>query len=95
MCIRDSLGTIPDYTAMQGAQGGVKLSGARPGSPADKAGVSGGDVLVQLGDSKVSTLEDMTFALRKHKSGETVDVVVIRGGDQVVKLRATLGQRPQ
>lgn len=89
------LGTIPDYTAMQGAQGGVKLSGARPGSPADKAGVSGGDVLVQLGDSKVSTLEDMTFALRKHKSGETVDVVVIRGGDQVVKLRATLGQRPQ
>ena len=89
------LGTIPDYTAMQGAQGGVKLSGARPGSPADKAGVTSGDVLVQLGDSKVSTLEDMTFALRKHKSGETVDVVVIRGGDQVVKLRATLGQRPQ
>jgi len=89
------LGTIPDYTAMQGAQGGVKLSGARPGSPADKAGVTGGDVLIQLGESKVSTLEDMTFALRKHKSGETVDVVVIRGGDQVVKLRATLGTRSQ
>ncbi|HNI61283.1 MAG TPA: PDZ domain-containing protein, partial [Pseudomonadota bacterium] len=89
------LGTIPDYTAMQGAQGGVKLSGARPGSPADKAGVTAGDILVQLGDSKISTLEDMTFALRKYKSGETVDVVVRRGGDQVIKLRATLGTRGQ
>ena len=89
------LGTIPDYTAMQGAQGGVKLSGARPGSPADKAGITAGDVLIQLGDSKISTLEDMTFALRKHKSGETVELTVIRGGDQVVKLRATLGSRSQ
>lgn len=89
------LGTIPDYTAMQGAQGGVKLSGARPGSPAEKAGVVAGDILVGLGDSRVSTLEDMTFALRKHKSGDTVDVVVRRGGDQIVKLRATLGTRPQ
>ncbi len=88
------LGTIPDYTAMQGAQGGVKLSGARTGSPADKAGVTAGDILVQLGESKISTLEDMTFALRKYKSGETVDLVVRRGGDQVIKLRATLGTRP-
>ena len=37
----------------------------------------------------------MTFALRKYKSGETVDVVVRRGGDQVIKLRATLGTRGQ
>lgn len=87
------LGTIPDYTAMQGAQGGVKLSGCRPGSPADKAGITAGDILVQLGENRVSTLEDMTFALRKYKAGETVDVVVRRGGDQVVKLRATLEQR--
>jgi S1-C subfamily serine protease len=48
-----------------------------------------------LATARVSTLEDMTFALRKHKSGETVEVVVIRGGDQVVKLRATLGSRSQ
>ena len=86
------LGTIPDYTAMQGAQGGVKLSGARPGSPAAQAGVQAEDVLVGLGESKIATLEDMAFALRKYKPGQTVDVVVLRKGQKQV-LRATLSQR--
>lgn len=86
------LGTIPDYTAMQGAQGGVKLSGARPGSPAEQAGVQAEDVLIGLGESKIATLEDMAFALRKYKPGQAVDVVVLRKGQKQV-LRATLGQR--
>src|SRR5205085_2120348 len=57
------LGTIPDFTAMQGQKGGVKLTGARPGSPAEKAGVLAGDVLVGLGGKGVDTLEDMAFVL--------------------------------
>ena len=88
------LGTIPDYTAMQGATGGVKLSGARPGSPAEKAGVQAGDVLVGLGDSTIGTLEDMAFSLRKYKPGQTVDLTVLRGGQKTV-LKTTLTQRPQ
>jgi S1-C subfamily serine protease len=86
------LGTIPDYSAMQGAQGGVKLSGARPGSPAEQAGVQAEDVLIGLADSKIATLEDMAFALRKYKPGQVVDVVILRKGQRQV-LRATLGQR--
>lgn len=86
------LGTIPDYTAMQGQQGGVKLSGARPQSPAEQAGVKAGDILVGLGESKISTLEDMAFALRKYKPGQTVDVIVLRAG-QRLNLRTTLTQR--
>lgn len=86
------LGTIPDYSAMQGAQGGVKLSGARPGSPAEQAGVQAEDVLVGLGESKIATLEDMAFALRKYKPGQNVEVVVLRKGQKQV-LHATLAQR--
>jgi membrane-associated protease RseP (regulator of RpoE activity) len=86
------LGTIPDYSAMQGAPGGVKLSGARPGSPAEQAGIVAEDVLVGLGESKINTLEDMAFALRKYKPGQTVDVIVLRKG-QKQTLRATLTQR--
>ena len=37
------LGTVPDYGAMESATGGVKLADVRPGSPADKAGIRGGD----------------------------------------------------
>jgi Tol biopolymer transport system component len=86
------LGTIPDYTAMQGSQGGVKLSGARPQSPAEQAGIKPGDTLIGLGESKVNTLEDMAFALRKYKPGQALDVVVLREG-QKLTLRATLAQR--
>ena len=86
------LGTIPDYSAMEAASGGVKLSDVRPGGPADKAGIRGGDVLVEMAGTRIENLYDMTYALQDHKPGETIDVVVLRGGERVT-LRATLGSR--
>jgi S1-C subfamily serine protease len=88
------LGTIPDYTAMQGSRGGVKLTGARPQSPAEAAGVRAGDILVGLADSKIETLEDMAFALKKYKPGQQVDVIVLREGQRVV-LKTTLKARSE
>ena len=86
------LGTVPDYGAMESATGGVKLADVRPGSPADKAGIRGGDVIVSIAGTKIENLYDMTYALQDHKPGETVDVIVVRGGERVT-LRATLGTR--
>jgi len=86
------LGTIPDYSAMEASSGGVKLADVRAGSPADKAGVKGGDVLVEIAGTRIENLYDMTYALQDHKPGETVDVVVLRDGQRVT-LQATLGSR--
>ena len=86
------LGTIPDFSAMEAQGGGVKLADVRAGSPADKAGIKGGDVLVGMAGTKIENLYDMTYALQDHKPGETVDVVVLRGGERLT-LRATLGSR--
>ncbi|MEO8381267.1 MAG: M28 family peptidase [Acidobacteriota bacterium] len=86
------LGTIPDFSAMESPTGGVKLADVRSGGPADKAGIKGGDVLVEMGGTRIENLYDMTFALQDHKPGETIDVVVIRGGERKT-LRATLGSR--
>ncbi|HEX2060456.1 MAG TPA: M20/M25/M40 family metallo-hydrolase [Thermoanaerobaculia bacterium] len=86
------LGTIPDYSAMESSSGGVKLADVRPGSPADKAGIKGGDVLVEMAGTRIENLYDMTYALQDHKPGSTVDVVVLRNGARVT-LRATLGSR--
>jgi TolB protein len=77
---------------MEATTGGVKLADVRPGSPADKAGIKGGDVIVQMAGTKIENLYDMTYALQDHKPGETVDVVVVRN-DERVTLRATLGSR--
>jgi Tol biopolymer transport system component len=86
------LGSIPDYSAMESSTGGVKLADVRGGSPADKAGIKGGDVLVEMAGTRIENLYDMTYALQDHKPGETVDVVVLRNGQRVT-LRATLGSR--
>jgi Tol biopolymer transport system component len=86
------LGTIPDYRAMEDSKGGVLLGDVRPGGPADRAGIRGGDRIVEMAGTKIENLYDMTFALQDHKPGETIDVVVVRNGERVT-LRATLGER--
>ena len=58
----------------------MKITGVRPGSPAEKAGVQAGDVIVRFAGVDVKTLEDLTFALRGHRAGDRVDVVVERDG---------------
>jgi aminopeptidase YwaD len=86
------LGTVPDYSAMDATTGGVLLSDVRGGSPADKAGIKGGDRIVDIGGTRIENLYDMSYALQDHKPGDTVDVVVIRGGARTT-LRATLSTR--
>ena len=73
-------GVIPDFADPE--RPGVKISGVRPGSPADKAGVQAGDVLVRFAGMALRTLEDLTFALRGRRAGDRVDVVVVRDGQE-------------
>ena len=78
--LRAYLGTIPDYTT-EGT--GVKLSGVRAGGPADKAGLKGGDVIVEFGGQEITNIYDYTYALDAVKIGEPVEVVVLREGERV------------
>jgi hypothetical protein len=82
--LRAYLGTIPDYTT---EVKGVKLSGVRGGSPAEKAGLKGGDVIVEFGGQKIANIYDYTYALDAVKIGQPVDIVVLRG-NQSVTLKA-------
>jgi hypothetical protein len=83
------LGSVPDFSPVDR---GVKLSGVSPGSPADKAGVRAGDVIVGMGTLDVADLQGLTDALRAHKPGDTVPLRLIRDGKPVT-LEVTLGSR--
>jgi hypothetical protein len=84
---RPYFGSIPDF-AKPG--GGYAITGVSKDSPAAAGGLKGGDVIIRLGDSAITGLEDFDSALRKHKAGEVVPVVVRRdGGEQT--LSVTLG----
>ena len=83
-------GVIPDFG--EADRPGVQLGGVRPGSPADKAGVKAGDIITRFAGVEVRTLEDLTFALRSRRSGDKVEVILLRDGKEV-STEATLEQR--
>jgi membrane-associated protease RseP (regulator of RpoE activity) len=83
-------GSVPDMSAADVV--GVRLMGVTPGSPADKAGVRKGDVVVEFGGMKVKDLYEYTDALRAHKPGDEIEVVVERDGKRLT-LAARLGAR--
>jgi membrane-associated protease RseP (regulator of RpoE activity) len=87
-----SLGTIPDY-AGPAEGGGVLLSGVRPGSAAEKAGLKRGDVLVGLGKTEVKSLHDFMFVLNGAKPGQTTSVKLKRDG-KLLELPVTFEERP-
>ena len=78
--LRTYLGTIPDYTT---EVKGVKLSGVRGGSPAEKGGLKGGDIIVEFAGQKITNIYDYTYALDAAKIGQPTRMVVERDGRRV------------
>ena len=83
-------GSVPDMAAVDA--GGMRLTGVRPGSPAEMAGLRDGDVIVEFGGRVVKDLYEYSDALYSRKPGDVVQVVVLRGGQRLT-LTATLGRR--
>jgi hypothetical protein len=72
------LGAIPDFAERR--EPGVLLAGVRPGSPAERAGLAAGDVLLRLGSTRLLSLQDLAFALRSNRPGDEVEVEFDRAG---------------
>jgi len=73
-----TLGVVPDYM-FDGE--GMRIDGVREGKPADKAGMQKGDIVIQMGDFKVTDMMSYMEALSKYKKGDTVIVKAKRGED--------------
>lgn len=84
------VGGVPDYSA---PGPGVTFSGVSPGSPAEKAGVQGGDVLLRFGGKEIRDIYEYTAALGDVRPGQTVTLVLKRGGGEI-SLDVTLAERP-
>ncbi len=82
-------GSIPDFEEIPN---GVRFADVRPGSPAEKAGLKPGDILIEFGGQPVKNLYDFTYGLRRHKVGDVVHVKVLRGS-QTIEADVTLAQR--
>jgi hypothetical protein len=85
-------GTVPDFTGSDVK--GARIADVRAGSPAEKAGMKGGDVIVEFAGQKVTGLQDYSDALIGVKVGQPVPIVVERGGDRL-NMTITPSTRPE
>ena len=64
-----------------------------PGSAADKAGISDGDIIVAIDDARLDYNTSLRQLLLRYQPGDTVQVTVLRDGEERT-LEVTLGERP-
>jgi hypothetical protein len=88
--MRAYLGTVPEYGADDVT--GVLLSSVTKNSPADKAGLRGGDVIVELSGKAIDNVYDYTYGIEALKVGQQTSISVLRDG-QKLQLNIIPGSR--
>jgi pimeloyl-ACP methyl ester carboxylesterase len=63
-----------------GEPGGAKIAGTKPGSPAAKAGLVKGDIIIKISDRAISNVADVLAEFRSSVPGESLVVEFRRGG---------------
>ncbi len=81
-------GTVPDF-AYEGKEG-VRLGNVKSGSPAEKAGMKSGDIVVEIAGKKITNIYDYNYMMDSAGIGQPVEVIVLRDGK-----RETLSITPE
>lgn len=77
-----SMGIMPDYTY---SGTGVRADGISDGKPAQKAGLKAGDIILQVGDFSINSLDNYMQALGKFVKGEKA-IVKFRRGEKIMEV---------
>ncbi len=84
-----TFGSVPAY---DWTGDGLLINGTSAGSPAERAGLLGGDILLGMNDIEIGDIYDFVYALGVHKPGDVVEVRYLRG-EQEERVMLTLGSR--
>ena len=74
--------------------GGVTVTRVEPGSPADKAGIRGNDIIQSVDAARVPSVNEAREAIGRLRPG-TITVVEIRRGAATVTVKVKVGVRPE
>lgn len=81
-------------TNTESGTAGALVVGVQPNSGADDAGILRGDVIVSIDGVRVNGIGDLVAQIRNYQPGDSVELEVIRGGEEIT-VEVTLGtQRP-
>lgn len=73
----------PELAKENNLEEGVYVVGVQEFSPAEKAGLKIGDLIIEFGGKRVKTLEELNQAKSKYNDGDSVPVEIIRDGKKV------------
>ena len=65
------------------ADEGVYIAEVVDNTPAQRAGIQAGDVIVKVGEDNTPTMTDLNKVLYKYKSGQSTKITVNRGGKDI------------
>jgi len=78
---------------MKEGESGVEIASVIPGSPAEKAGLEPGDLIVEIDGREVATALEIAESVGSRRPGDAITVTVERDGD-MLNLSATLAAPP-
>jgi S1-C subfamily serine protease len=61
---------------------GALIAEVMPGSPAEKAEMQRGDIIIGFGDKAINSIEDLVKEIQKRKIGEKARVLLLRDGEK-------------
>lgn len=65
-----------------------------PGTPAEKAGLKHGDIVITFNEKEITSMDDLIAETRRHKVGEKVKLGVLREGKEIT-IEVVLGEKTE
>jgi S1-C subfamily serine protease len=87
---------IPRQLARRaGAKSGVLVHSVEKPSPAQRAGLAEGDVIIELGSSPITSIDDLHARLTEEKIGVSTNLTLLRRGEKIVAPISPEESRPR
>lgn len=81
------MGLSPNYA--DDGKPGMGVDAVSPDGPADRGGMKSGDRIIRIGGKPIANIYDYMASTRNNNAGDTVEVVVLRDGQEQI-LKVTL-----
>jgi serine protease Do len=97
--VRGWLGVViqeitPEIAETIGVKEGILVSQVAPGSPAERAGLKVGDIIVAVDGEKLREVRELQFRIMKTPPGTEITLTIIRGGKEQT-IKAKVGEMPE
>ena len=90
----DYVETADDGALVPGGAEIAELWDGEEGSAAGQAGFEAGDVIILVGESEITSMEDLVIELRLHHVGDEIEMTVMRDGEPFAA-SLVLDERPE